>query len=69
MDNENKEVNKAEEPSTTNVASNDQHMSDTASAASTASANLINLTIKTPKDKENVSVSPDANVKEVNRIE
>jgi hypothetical protein len=66
MDSENKEVNRAEESSTTNKPSNEQNMSDNVSAASSASSNFINLTIKTPKDKENVSVPSNANVKEVN---
>jgi ubiquilin len=65
MDSENKEANKAEESSTTNQPSNEQNMSDNVSAASSASSNLINLTIKTPKDKENVTVSSNANVKEL----
>lgn len=41
-------------------------MSEDSSNAATASVNLINLTIKTPKDKENVSIDGDAAVKEVN---
>ena len=30
--------------------------------------NKINLTIKTPKDKENVLVKPDSTIKEVNKL-
>lgn len=62
---ENKEV---EKPST------DAEMTSVASPApappptTTSAENLINLTIKTPKDKESVSLSADSTIKEVSNI-
>lgn len=48
-----------------NSASTSSNSNQEPTAASSA-ANSITLTIKTPKDKETVNVSPNATVKEVN---
>lgn len=55
------ETTKTAEPSSAEAAASSKTKDDEANKTS----NLINLTIKTPKDKDNVSVSPDCTVKDV----
>lgn len=49
----------------TDTSSKPKVEEDTAMATETSGENLISLTIKTPKEKETVSVKPDSTIKEV----
>jgi hypothetical protein len=67
MDEKNQETN----PATTESTAMEQESQPQQAAATSAdqaavdTAGKINLTIKTPKDKENVLVKPEATIKEV----
>ena len=60
-DTTNKDNNTFSEQSTKSSTTNEQQSSNLVNQE-----NLINLTIKTPKDKESVSLSKDSNVEQVN---
>ena len=55
--------------SNANTSTGEQAAASVSNADVKVKENLINLTIKTPKDKENVSVEASATVKEVIRFD